>query len=94
MTFVTQVEKEEVRLRRTVGLKKDEYQLNKKKTRSLLFSVLSTPYFSAFCARWGAFSPIANNEHFRRRSAMKVLNCFAGHICEKLRSEFAFAGSD
>ncbi len=28
-----QVEKEEVRIRRTVGLKKDEYQLNRKKTR-------------------------------------------------------------
>ena len=26
-----QVEKEEVRLRRTIGLKKDEYQLNKKR---------------------------------------------------------------
>lgn len=31
MTVGLQVEKEEVRLRRTVGLKKDEYQLNKKK---------------------------------------------------------------
>jgi hypothetical protein len=34
-----QVEKEEVRLRRTVGLKKDEYQLNKKKIRSLFTKV-------------------------------------------------------